>query len=223
MLLHVFRHVDAHHRAARRRTGIRRAPWSARSCRRRSGPRNRNEPIGRFGSCRPARARRTALATATIASSWPMTRLAQRLFHLQQLLALALEHLVDRNAGPARDHAGDVLRRSTTSFSMRCSAAVLGFLQLALEVGDDGVGDLAGARRSRRGAAPAPARCGPGRASPSASAPRRASPSRPCHCVVSSADCASSSAELRRAASSGAPSRRHRSPSSAPRARSSAG
>ena len=39
------------------------------------GPRNRNEPIGRFGSCRPARARRTALATATIASSWPITRL----------------------------------------------------------------------------------------------------------------------------------------------------
>ena len=29
------------------------------------GPRNRNEPIGRFGSCKPARARRTAVATAT--------------------------------------------------------------------------------------------------------------------------------------------------------------
>ena len=33
------------------------------------GPRKRNEPIGRFGSCKPARARRTALATALIASS----------------------------------------------------------------------------------------------------------------------------------------------------------
>ena len=32
------------------------------------GPRNRNEPIGRFGSLRPARPRRTALATARIAS-----------------------------------------------------------------------------------------------------------------------------------------------------------
>ena len=33
------------------------------------GPKNKNEPIGRFGSLRPARARRTALETATTASS----------------------------------------------------------------------------------------------------------------------------------------------------------
>ena len=33
------------------------------------GPRNRKEPIGRFGSDRPARPRRTALATASMASS----------------------------------------------------------------------------------------------------------------------------------------------------------
>ncbi len=38
------------------------------------GPRNRKLPIGRFGSCSPARARRTALATAISASSWPTTR-----------------------------------------------------------------------------------------------------------------------------------------------------
>ena len=34
-----------------------------------------NEPIGRFGSCRPTRLRRMALETAVTASSWPMTRL----------------------------------------------------------------------------------------------------------------------------------------------------
>ena len=33
-----------------------------------------NEPIGRFGSLSPARARRTAFETIPIASSWPMTR-----------------------------------------------------------------------------------------------------------------------------------------------------
>ena len=33
------------------------------------GPRNRNDPIGRLGSFRPALARRTALETATTASS----------------------------------------------------------------------------------------------------------------------------------------------------------
>ena len=34
-----------------------------------------NEPLGRFGSLRPARVRRTAWLTALIESSWPMTRL----------------------------------------------------------------------------------------------------------------------------------------------------
>ncbi len=38
------------------------------------GPKKINEPIGRFGSFNPALARRTAFATATTASSWPMTR-----------------------------------------------------------------------------------------------------------------------------------------------------
>ena len=35
--------------------------------------------------------------------------LAQLVLHVQQLLALALEHPVDRNAGPARHHLGDLL------------------------------------------------------------------------------------------------------------------
>ncbi|MNM88679.1 hypothetical protein D3C81_1009020 [compost metagenome] len=43
------------------------------------GPRNRNEPLGRFGSARPARERRTALDTATTASCWPITRLCSSL------------------------------------------------------------------------------------------------------------------------------------------------
>ena len=38
------------------------------------GPRKMNEPIGRFGSCNPARARRTAFETALIATSWSTTR-----------------------------------------------------------------------------------------------------------------------------------------------------
>ena len=42
------------------------------------GPRNRNEPIGRSGSCRPARERRSAVATASTASSWPTTRSCRR-------------------------------------------------------------------------------------------------------------------------------------------------
>ena len=42
------------------------------------GPRKRNEPRGRLGSCRPARARRTAFATAVMASSCPTTRRCRR-------------------------------------------------------------------------------------------------------------------------------------------------
>src|SRR5215204_358064 len=38
------------------------------------GPRNRKEPVGRFGSERPERERRMAFATALIASSCPTTR-----------------------------------------------------------------------------------------------------------------------------------------------------
>ena len=37
------------------------------------GPKNRNEPIGRFGSCRPTRPLRIAFATALTASSCPIT------------------------------------------------------------------------------------------------------------------------------------------------------
>ncbi len=37
------------------------------------GPTKMNDPIGRFGSFSPARARRMALATARIASCWLIT------------------------------------------------------------------------------------------------------------------------------------------------------
>ena len=37
-------------------------------------PKKINEPIGFLGSCKPARLRRMASATAVIASSWPITR-----------------------------------------------------------------------------------------------------------------------------------------------------
>ncbi len=42
------------------------------------GPRKRKLPMGRLGSPRPARLRRTASETARTASSWPMTRLERR-------------------------------------------------------------------------------------------------------------------------------------------------
>ena len=73
------------------------------------GPRKMNEPIGRFGSLSPARARRTAFETMPIASSWPMTRACSDLFHVEQPLGLLLGDPRDRDAGPHRDDLGDVL------------------------------------------------------------------------------------------------------------------
>src|SRR3954453_13773974 len=78
------------------------------------GPRNRNEPIGRLGSPRPARLRRTASERARTGAAPPPPLLPppappEPLFHLQQLLALALEHPGDRDAGPAGDDGGDLV------------------------------------------------------------------------------------------------------------------
>ena len=73
------------------------------------GPRNRNEPVGRFGSLMPARERRTASATALTASLLPDEPLAELGLEVQQLLGLALQEPADRDAGPRRDDRGDVL------------------------------------------------------------------------------------------------------------------
>ena len=54
------------------------------------GPRKMNEPIGRLGSLRPARARRTASATASTARSWPIDPAVQVLLHAEQLVGLFL-------------------------------------------------------------------------------------------------------------------------------------
>src|SRR3954465_6369307 len=76
------------------------------------GPRKRKEPVGRSGSATPARARRTAPATA--AARPPPRRVAprrhglgladhaglERLLHAQQLGGLALHHPAGRNPGP---------------------------------------------------------------------------------------------------------------------------
>ena len=65
--------------------------------------------------------------------------------HGEQLLALAFQHLVDRDAGPARDdscdHVGlDHLLRETPAAPL----FLLDGLQLRLKLGDDAIGELTG-------------------------------------------------------------------------------
>ena len=73
------------------------------------GPRKMNEPVGRLGSCSPARLRRTALATAATASRWPTTRWPSSSSSLSSRSRSDLEHLGHRNAGPLGHDLGDVL------------------------------------------------------------------------------------------------------------------
>ena len=73
------------------------------------GPRKRNDPMGLPGSRRPDapaphRARHGAHGLVL-----PDHALGEARLHLEQLLALGLEHLADRDAGPVAEDDGDVL------------------------------------------------------------------------------------------------------------------
>jgi hypothetical protein len=73
------------------------------------GPTKMNEPIGRFGSFRPARARRMDLLIALIAASWLDDALVQLLLELQQAGGLLLLELLQRHARHLGDDLGDHL------------------------------------------------------------------------------------------------------------------
>ncbi len=110
------------------------------------GPRNRNEPIGRFGSDRPARERRRALDDGLHGLVLADHPLVQALLHLDQLLDLALHQLRHRDAGPAGDDLGDVLLGDLLGQQraglVELVAAPLLFGDDLLELGDLGVLEL---------------------------------------------------------------------------------
>jgi hypothetical protein len=106
------------------------------------GPRNRNVPIGRSGSC---------LVLTDDA-------FVQALLHVDQLLGFALEQAADGDTGPARDDLGDVVgvdllfqeqspSRPTRFARSRLGGVLAGFAlgQLAFELGDVLVEQLGGA------------------------------------------------------------------------------
>ena len=85
------------------------------------GPRNRKEPLGRLGSDRPARDRRTALETATTASSWPTTRLCRAdsirsSFSRSPSIILDTGIPVQRDTTSAISSSVTLLRNSTVSW-----------------------------------------------------------------------------------------------------------
>ena len=88
------------------------------------GPRKMNEPMGRFGSCKPARARRTAFDDGGDRLLLADDARAEALFHLDELLALAFAQIGDGNAGPRADDFGDVLVGDFLACSIGCAAAL---------------------------------------------------------------------------------------------------
>src|ERR1700758_963574 len=122
------------------------------------GPRNRKEAIGRFGSCNPARARRTACATAAIASSWPTTR-ALSASSICNSLPRSPSSIFSTGTPVQRDTTAAICSSVTASSCMTprpslVSAAASrragagggggGGGEPLFEVGDDAVGELAG-------------------------------------------------------------------------------
>ena len=113
------------------------------------GPRNRNEPVGRFGSEMPARAAAYGVGDRRHRGALADQPLADDLLHPQQLGGLALEQPAGRDAGPGLDDVGDLLgadlladhrgRSSPRSASAACD--------LLLQLGDPAVEDLAGTRQ----------------------------------------------------------------------------
>ena len=116
------------------------------------GPRNRKVPIGRSGSCRPARERRSARRDGLHRLVLADDPFVQAVLHVDQLLGLALQQPADGDARPARDHLADVVgvdlllqehRRRRVGALLGLALLVLG--ELAFELGDLLVEELGGA------------------------------------------------------------------------------
>ena len=73
------------------------------------GPRKRNEPMGRLGSCRPGARAADGVGDGVDGLVLADDALVQALLHVEELLHLALEHLGDGDAGPLGDDRRDVL------------------------------------------------------------------------------------------------------------------
>ena len=71
--------------------------------------------------------------------------LADLLLHAQELFLLAFEHAIDRNAGPARHHLGDVIGGDRLLDHRAAAFAAFHRLEPLLDLRNAAVGDFAGA------------------------------------------------------------------------------
>ncbi len=96
-------------------------------------PKKMNEPIGRFGSCSPARERRTASADSFDGLVLTNDALVELCFQMNQFFAFALQHSANRYARPAADDVGNVV---WSYFLLHHGLCALSALQLLLYLVD---------------------------------------------------------------------------------------
>ena len=144
VLLHVLAHVDAHHGGlvVEQERGERLGQLGLADAGRPQEDERADRPVRvlQAGARTPDR-RGDGLDRLALADH----ALGQRLFHAQQLVALALQHPLDRDAGPARDDLGDVVGRDGLLDHRALGLLAFERLELLLERRDDAVGQLAGA------------------------------------------------------------------------------
>ena len=122
------------------------------------GPRKMNEPIGRFGSCRPGARAAHGVGDGLDGLLLADDALVQPLLHLVEPRHLALEHLLDGDAGPLGDDGGDVLLGHL--FAQERRAAFLGLLERLVGLGELLLAGWAGCRSAaRRRGSRSPRRC----------------------------------------------------------------
>ncbi len=143
MLLHELGHVEAHHRVLVVEEEL-------------------GESLGELGLADARRPQEHERADRAVGVLQPGTRaphgasdgfdrlfladdaLAERALHVDELVPLALEHLVDWNTGPARDDLRDIGGRHDLRDHLAFALALglLGFLDPLLEAGDHAIGEL---------------------------------------------------------------------------------
>ncbi|MNS52490.1 hypothetical protein D3C72_852070 [compost metagenome] len=146
VFLHIFRHVETNHRGfvVEQEAGQGLGQLGLADTRRSEEDERTDRPVGILqAGARTAHRFRHRLNGLAL----PDNGLGKLVFHAQQLVALAFQHLVDRNARPAGNDMGDVIGRDNFLNHRTDTAAVAGFRrsQFLFEAGNDAIGQLASA------------------------------------------------------------------------------
>ena len=145
VLLHEFRHIDTNHGVFVIEEERRQCLCQLRladACRSEEHERSDRTVRVLQTSSGPAHCRRHGSDRLLLANDTS----GQRIFHAQKFFTLAFQHLVDRNAGPARYHLRNVIARHGLLDHAFSALLLLRFRKLFLKLRNTAIGELAGPR-----------------------------------------------------------------------------